>query len=111
MKRFAVVLAMSLVQLQPLAAAAACQQHHAAAASHHCTSPADQHGMAGDSHHDHSMADECQASQACAPTVPAVTSGTTPVTTVAERVEAPSLAGPDVRGSLLAVLAFHPPKP
>ncbi len=110
MPRLVVVLAMCLVQLQPLAAAAACQHHHAMAASHHCTGPADHRAMTGETQHDHSMADECLASQACTSTAAAVVAVTMPLAQASPSIAAAMQAPVENPESALPASPFHPPK-
>lgn len=112
MSKVAVVLAMLLLQVQPVVGAVLCQQHHQVPQAACMTGEGHaEHGVSQVPHHpDQQSADQCAASAACTSVVAVVRPsmrGLTPL-------EQPAPAGPIAASTLPATglhsLPFHPPK-
>ncbi len=112
MSKVAVVLAMLLLQVQPVVGAVLCQQHHQVRQAACMTGEGHaEHGVSQVPHHpDQQSADQCAASAACTSAVPVVR----PSTSGLISLERPALVGPihalAQPATGLRTPPFHPPK-
>ncbi len=112
MAKFLVVVAMFLMQVQPLAGAVLCQGHHdrpgvtCGTGTEHQPS-----GTQGTTDHgDHANADQCAATHACAAATPVIRADSPGKDAVLEHRLAPASAGTDRAPLGLRNPPFHPPK-